>query len=269
MGETLMRKTLLNALSMYDNAELIAEYLDLCNESYKGEEYSEKHHILPKILYPEYAKCEWNIVRLKYEDHIHAHKLLAEITDNGFMKSAYLLLSGSKRREFNPSLIPEVREKISKSKQGKSRPDMFGKVYMGASEETVKGIKRKLSKSLKDTLVVKDSTGKKFRVSVTDERFLNGELVSHNKGITPKTSAFKNPEIIKSVISKRTKLYESFASRPIEDLVNYIVESHNSGKTIFSKNRKLSGNYSRIVKLTRYDTNEVLELVVQRLSKDS
>lgn len=35
--------------------------------------YTEKHHILPRSTFPEYEKENWNIVELKYEDHVKAH----------------------------------------------------------------------------------------------------------------------------------------------------------------------------------------------------
>jgi len=37
------------------------------------------HHILPKSLYPEFAKKRWNFVRLSLEEHFHAHVLLAKM----------------------------------------------------------------------------------------------------------------------------------------------------------------------------------------------
>jgi len=35
--------------------------------------YIEKHHILPISVFPEYKKSSWNIINLKYEDHILVH----------------------------------------------------------------------------------------------------------------------------------------------------------------------------------------------------
>lgn len=55
------------------------KYVDFClDNSYGGDEYSEKHHILVRSSFPEFEKESWNVVRLKYSDHIEAHTLLAE-----------------------------------------------------------------------------------------------------------------------------------------------------------------------------------------------
>jgi len=57
-----------------------SEYVDWClDRNYEGDEYSENHHILPVCEFPEYSKCEWNIITLKYSDHKTAHIILAEI----------------------------------------------------------------------------------------------------------------------------------------------------------------------------------------------
>lgn len=34
---------------------------------------TERHHILPRSVYPEYAQCEWNTVILTREEHSWAH----------------------------------------------------------------------------------------------------------------------------------------------------------------------------------------------------
>lgn len=41
-----------------------------------AEVYCEKHHILPRSTFIEFINCEWNIVNLKYTDHITAHERL-------------------------------------------------------------------------------------------------------------------------------------------------------------------------------------------------
>lgn len=54
-------------------------YVDFClKNEYNGEEYSEVHHILPRSIFPEFASEPWNLVQLKYADHIEAHTILAE-----------------------------------------------------------------------------------------------------------------------------------------------------------------------------------------------
>ena len=57
--------------------ESLIEYIEfVLNNKYDGEEYSEVHHILPRSRYIEYVNDSWNLIRLKYLDHIKAHELL-------------------------------------------------------------------------------------------------------------------------------------------------------------------------------------------------
>lgn len=55
---------------------LTLEYFELCDKDTNEQVYFHKHHILPKSIYLDYAKSEWNIVRLCYKDHYRAHEIL-------------------------------------------------------------------------------------------------------------------------------------------------------------------------------------------------
>lgn len=48
-------------------------------QKYEVFECFERHHILPKSLFPEYEKCKSNIVKLTYREHYVAHHLLFNI----------------------------------------------------------------------------------------------------------------------------------------------------------------------------------------------
>jgi len=63
-----------------DNFEKLEEYLDLVLNYDKdvNETYSETHHILTRSQFPEYYDQDWNLVKLRYEDHVKAHELLYE-----------------------------------------------------------------------------------------------------------------------------------------------------------------------------------------------
>jgi len=62
-----------------DSIDKLIEYLDfITGYEYNGDAYTEKHHILPRVTYNEHINEDWNIVKLKYEDHIKAHELLFE-----------------------------------------------------------------------------------------------------------------------------------------------------------------------------------------------
>lgn len=57
--------------------ELTAKYFEICLRTYTG--VGEKHHILPKSMWPEFRSAKWNLVNLSFEDHYEAHILLARI----------------------------------------------------------------------------------------------------------------------------------------------------------------------------------------------
>lgn len=62
------------------NKEYVDEYVAFI-ESCRGKElpkYVEKHHILPRSLFPEFAKVKANIIKLSAADHFRAHMILAK-----------------------------------------------------------------------------------------------------------------------------------------------------------------------------------------------
>lgn len=128
----------------------------------------ESHHVFPRAVYGENKRT----VMLTYREHYIAHVLLwfefrkrfgskddrmwqmfyavtmMNMRSKKHARSSFRLnsrLYDSIRAAFvermtgdgNPAKRPEVREKISLAKTGKSRPDMKGKSYFGASPETI------------------------------------------------------------------------------------------------------------------------------------
>lgn len=69
-----------NILTTSKNKHYAQKYLNFIQSCTKNEVegYTENHHILPKSLFPEYAKDEWNLVRLTARQHFIAHVLLAK-----------------------------------------------------------------------------------------------------------------------------------------------------------------------------------------------
>jgi hypothetical protein len=62
-----------------DNEEKLLEYISFCLYKHNDyEDYYEKHHILPRAVFPEHTKDNWNISCLSYENHVLGHFLLAE-----------------------------------------------------------------------------------------------------------------------------------------------------------------------------------------------
>lgn len=61
-----------------DNENYLDKYLKLLLE-YKLSENAncvERHHILPRCVFPEFEKEDWNIVEIEYQDHVKAHLYL-------------------------------------------------------------------------------------------------------------------------------------------------------------------------------------------------
>lgn len=272
------REIILNSEYVVHDFDQLDEYLELTSTSYDGEEYSELHHVLPKSMFREYEHNPENLVRLKYSDHIEAHRLLSEIFRIYKMKLSHILMTSVDidrklyflRGDNNPAKDLKVRKKISESKLGKPRPDMKGKIYFGADKETyLRGIS-KMSAKLKDTVIVKDCNGEKFRVSVSDERYISGELVPFNLGVPCPNAAMKRPDIAKKCINNRNKSYEKFSKFSYEDMVDFLLEAHSNGKNIFPKpgsKAYFAKNYSGFCKRTKFDQADLKKSVVQRLSK--
>ena len=61
-----------------DNSEFLDKYIKLMIEYKLSEsiDYVEKHHILPRSVFPEFENEDWNIIELKYSDHVNAHLYL-------------------------------------------------------------------------------------------------------------------------------------------------------------------------------------------------
>lgn len=258
--------------------ESLEQYLSLILEDYDGDEYSEVHHILPKSMFSEFRNDKSNLVRLKYNDHIEAHRLLKNIFKTYGMKLSYILMTSVDierklyflKGDLNPAKRIEVREKISESKLGKSRPDLKGKCYFGADPEKIQIGIEQMSKKLSGTVIVKNSKNERFRISVNDERYLSGELKSFNLGESRPNSYSKNPEFKDRLLNAREKTYEKFKNFSYNEMVEFLLSAHTDGKQIFPKDgsrAQFAKNYSGYCKRTSFDQKDLKASVVQRLSK--
>ena len=64
-------------LGIPNDSTSLDKYFDLILSNDDSISYRENHHILPKCKFPEFINSDWNLVSLRYEDHVSAHKLLA------------------------------------------------------------------------------------------------------------------------------------------------------------------------------------------------
>ncbi len=148
--------------------ERYVKFISSCVEENQNENVKmEKHHILPRSLFPEHDKAHWNIAKLTLRQHYISHWMLAKL----FGSSQWFSFHVMKRYGGHSILYEYARkyqsEQISRINTGRVK-----------SKENREGI----SKRTKGTVVVKDINDRKFRVSVDDERYLSGELVFYRKG---------------------------------------------------------------------------------------
>lgn len=134
--------------------------------------YTEIHHILPKSVFPEHSNCRNNLIKLTYHQHLLSHYILAKIYEiPKLWYCVFSMYNNKKNTKQNRKILIESRKKH----------------------------KKYISDLMINTVSVRDTnTNKTFRCSIYDERYINGTLVSANKGIP-------TPNETKTKISKTLK----------------------------------------------------------------
>jgi hypothetical protein len=87
-------------------------YIKLIQANFDNEEYSEKHHILPKSIFPEYEYSSWNIVKLPYRAHFLAHLFLAKGTKNQKLNFAFTKMCEFSKSSWKNSRLYEESKSI-------------------------------------------------------------------------------------------------------------------------------------------------------------
>ena len=111
-----------------DDFIYLERYIKLILEYQLGEydKYTEKHHILPKSFFPEFEDDDWNIIELKYEDHVNLHLLLFKsINIRAYQRLLNWMLKLYKNKEetSNAAKIGWINLKNNKEKYDKWRID--------------------------------------------------------------------------------------------------------------------------------------------------
>lgn len=110
--------------------DLADEYLSVVTRPPKTK-HTEKHHILPRSLFPEYESCQENIVSLDILDHLEAHEVLAKTKNPKMIMAFWIMFSSSERRNL------DLSEDELKTKYEKARVEMkrvkseWGKTRVG------------------------------------------------------------------------------------------------------------------------------------------
>jgi hypothetical protein len=123
-----------------DNSEFLDKYIKLMIEYKLSEsiEYIEKHHILPRSVFPEFENEDWNIIELKYSDHVNAHLyLFKSINIRQYQRPLNFMMNSYKNSEevSNAAKIGWINLKNDKDKYEKWRKKKSDSMKKISSEE--------------------------------------------------------------------------------------------------------------------------------------
>ena len=263
---------------------LLEQYVTFIADA-KGEGVTEQHHILPVCDFYEFRNSKWNLKTLSIAEHVEAHRILmlgAKTSSTGF---AYHLMATTRgegycpvarelvrelnRGENNPAKREDVKKKISESKTGISRPDMNGKKFFGADEETAKMVTQKSSEYMTGRVIVRDQQGNVFMTEKSDPRYVSGELVHHLEG-----KAFQNGNPMQTE-SGKAKFKAGLERRKMmilnwseSELFDYYLKAESEGSKIFTPNGSLTGNYVKPLMIKGLDV-EVYTQKIKQILKGS
>lgn len=138
------------------NEIFLAKYLCFVENNKSDDvEYSEKHHILPKHIWPEYesfSQHPWNMVTLTLHNHLLAHYYFSMATNtlwNAIPAISYLTANGARQlTNADMNLVAEIMEYYKKNCRGENHP-RYGTTH---TDET----KKKISNSNKGNVWTED-----------------------------------------------------------------------------------------------------------------
>lgn len=229
-------------LSKFGNS---SEYVRFCLERrtiYK-KGLTQRHHILPRCLFPEYKslKNSWNIVILTNEDHYIAHYLLAKFSKHPSLLSAWYAMNNKNFLDASKPI-----ELIG--------PEQYS--------ELIKERNKMISERCRNTVTAKDlTTGEILRV--TKEEFdFSANLVGVTKG---KGGEHLKGKHLTTLKNKETGQYEQVDIRSVNrDLYEgttkgFCIFKDSQGNKVYTRTddpRVLSGELVGLRKGTHYKRKE-------------
>lgn len=196
---------------------LTLEYFEICNKDTDEPKYFEKHHILPRCMFKEYIRSNWNSVKLTYENHYRVHEILPKICINlrhvKQMLLAWNLMSRiSNMVDIDSGTFSDLKKMFCDMSKGIHSPS-YG---IHASEET----KRKIS----------------LRTSGENSYWYGREISdSHREHLSESKQGAKNPNFekptsdeIKQKISKSLsgENHYNFGRKASEEFRKKLSEAH-------------------------------------------
>ena len=125
-----LKEELTKKHEVIDNSEYLDKYINLLlNYEVGGLEYSEKHHILTRSVFPEFENESWNIIEIDYVSHKLAHLYLFKAINDrryqrplnwmmNYYKNSEEMSNASKRGWVN---LKNDEEKYNKWRKSKSK----------------------------------------------------------------------------------------------------------------------------------------------------
>ncbi len=165
------------------NIHYIDRYISLISRLKPSlQSINEKHHILPRSIFPDYSKDHRNIIEIGAKWHYILHWILIKIFTKECYKSKMIFAFNNMKRIIKGNQRKGVLYEISRryvseciSKNNKGRK-MSGKNKMMMSKRT------------QNTMVVRDENGNYIRVSCDHPKVITGDYVYYRTGYCHKDS---------------------------------------------------------------------------------
>ena len=139
--------------------------------------YYESHHILPKSLFPLWAKRKSNLVLLTAREHFFCHQLLAKIYPG--QKMGFALIAFTTRPNVDYRISSKEYERIKKLHSSLKK----GKSFFLNEESKKKALKKARETKIKKGLKVSEQQ-KKAISETLKRKYANGELKSSRTKLT-------------------------------------------------------------------------------------
>lgn len=160
--------------------------------------YYEKHHILPKSLFPKWAKEKRNIVLLTAKEHYFCHKLLMKIFPSQEMSLAYIRLTHDGKRKVSMKDYEQAKILNSKIMSERLKNKKMSGQWKKGHEPWNKGKPTHLNNEYSKAL----SKGQKRRFENPEERRKNSERVKLQMSSMTEEEKKKRIEKIKNTLKK-------------------------------------------------------------------
>lgn len=169
------------------------EYLELIQKYIENppEDNYEKHHILPKSLFPEYKKLKnnsWNCVKLPYMEHLESHRLLSIFIECYKLKFAYYSMINKFKNVYGNISDEEYKKARLYNKEHYTVKDKDGNFYF-VHKDDPRVLSGELVHNTCGQIVVKDKNNKTYCVTKDDPRYISKELVPMATGMVPVKNA--------------------------------------------------------------------------------